>query len=118
MGAACIYYTARPTPRTLTLYAPPPLPPAAAPQITTIETEISFGQVEQLIEAAKSELELIPMYASWKMWEEKMPAPNDKYFESIYEELEKLDGKLEWHSGVKQLEERKRVREAAEKKLT
>ena len=35
-----------------------------------------------------------------------------------HQELERLDGKVEWSSGVKQLEERKRAREAAEKKLS
>ena len=71
--------------------------------------------MEQLIEAAQGELELIPAYASWKLWEQQPPAADDTYFEGIYQELERLDGKLEWHSGVKQLEERKRAREAAAK---
>ena len=80
-----------------------------------IETEINYGQVEQLIEAAKGELELIPAYASWKLWEQAPPAANDAYFEDTYKELERLDGKLEWHSGLQLLKERKSARDAAEK---
>ena len=48
--------------------------------MSTIETEIGCGQVEELIEQAKSELELIPMYASWRLWEEKPATPQDDDF--------------------------------------
>ena len=36
--------------------------------------------MEELIEQAKDELELIPVYASWKMWEQKPPSPQDDDF--------------------------------------
>ena len=41
--------------------------------------------MEELIEQAKSELELIPLYASWKMWEDPRPTPQDDDFSHIYE---------------------------------
>ena len=59
------------------------------PQVGAIETEIACGQVEQLIQQAESELELIPAYASWKAWEAPPPAANDEYFEDLYKELER-----------------------------
>ncbi len=41
-----------------------------------MEDEIKCGQVEELIVQAKNELELIPQYASWKLWEEtREPVP-------------------------------------------
>lgn len=36
-------------------------------QVFDIETKIASGQVEELIEQAKSELQLIPQYADWKV---------------------------------------------------
>jgi len=51
------------------------------PQIYEIEKEIACGQVEELIEMAKSELELIPLYASWKMWELSPISPMDDDFQ-------------------------------------
>lgn len=44
--------------------------------IQAIEDEIGCGQVEELIEIAKDELELIPEYASWKEWEEPYLKPS------------------------------------------
>ena len=38
-----------------------------------------------MIEQAKSELQLIPLYASWRMWEEPAPTPQDDDFSHIYE---------------------------------
>jgi hypothetical protein len=40
--------------------------------------------VEELIEQAKSELELIPLYASWKMWEQQPPTPTDDDFSGAF----------------------------------
>lgn len=45
--------------------------------IEAIEDEIGVGQVEELIEQAKDELDLIPQYAEWKEWEEPMLTPED-----------------------------------------
>ncbi len=49
--------------------------------------------MEELIEQAKSELQLIPLYASWKMWEAAPPTPQDDEFSHLYEEIKMLDGK-------------------------
>lgn len=45
----------------------------------TIEKRIACGQVEELIEDAQSELELIPKMAEWKPWE----VPDDYHCEII-----------------------------------
>jgi hypothetical protein len=71
--------------------APHPRQPAllfsADRQIAAIETEINAGQVEQLIEQAKSDLELIPQFASWRTWE---ATPTVTAKPSVLEELESL----------------------------
>jgi hypothetical protein len=36
-------------------------------QVAEIEARIANGQAEELIEQAKSELKLIPQYASWRV---------------------------------------------------
>ena len=49
--------------------------------------------MEELIEQAKSELELIPLYASWKSWEDAPASPEDDQFAHVYDEIKLLDGK-------------------------
>ena len=44
-----------------------------------IEAKIGGGQVEQLLAAANSELELIPRYAEWKLWEDPPTADLEEY---------------------------------------
>ena len=73
----------------LTLPRPPFSRSLSTTQVGAIETEIACGQVEQLIQQAEGELELIPQYASWKAWESPQPASNDEYFEDVYKELER-----------------------------
>ena len=61
-------------------------------QIFEIEQEINAGQIEQLIEQAKSELRLIPLYASWKAWEDKVPETNN--------EINAVREGAQWANGV------------------
>ena len=77
--------------------SPPFLPlrtalPPRHQQIAAIEQEIGCGQVEELIEQAKSELQLIPLYASWRLWEQKPPSPSDDDFSHLFDEIKELDG--------------------------
>eukprot|EP01138_Halocafeteria_seosinensis_P011151 gb/GECG01011388.1/.p1 GENE.gb/GECG01011388.1/~~gb/GECG01011388.1/.p1 ORF type:complete len:234 (+),score=44.91 gb/GECG01011388.1/:1-702(+) len=48
-------------------------------------------QVEQLIEMAKDELELIPQYASWRAWEEEDEPLEDEDYHDLYESLREID---------------------------
>lgn len=59
--------------------------------VEMIEDAIGCGQAEELIEAAKNELILIPQYASWKMWEKKRPTPNDDEYEGLFNDMENAD---------------------------
>jgi len=50
------------------------------PNVQKIEEKIGCGQVEELIQQAKSELELIPKMAEWRAWENNpIPAPNGQW---------------------------------------
>eukprot|EP00002_Diphylleia_rotans_P013501 TRINITY_DN263_c0_g2_i1.p1 TRINITY_DN263_c0_g2~~TRINITY_DN263_c0_g2_i1.p1 ORF type:complete len:145 (+),score=47.69 TRINITY_DN263_c0_g2_i1:50-484(+) len=43
--------------------------------IAEIESKINCGQVEELIEQAKDELELIPVMLQWKPWDKNIKLP-------------------------------------------
>lgn len=85
-------------------------------QVEAIEKTISGGQVEELIEQAKSELQLIPAYASWRLWEVPRPSPNDDDFQDIYEELEYIQPESVEHAGLGNLARQKRAEAESRRK--
>jgi len=87
-----------------------------------IEARIGRGQVEELIEQAKSELQLIPSYASWKFWKlepiKSMEDEDSATFSSIYEQLEgqsgeRLQGNMKDRQVAQKREKQAREAEAA-----
>ena len=87
-----------------------------------IEARIGRGQVEELIEQAKSELQLIPAYASWKLWKvepiKSMEDEDSATFSSIYEQIEgqsgeKLQGNIRDRQVAQKREKQAREAEAA-----
>lgn len=87
-----------------------------------IEARIGRGQVEELIEQAKSELRLIPSYASWKFWKidpiQSMEDEDSSTFSSIYEQLEgqsgeRLQGNMKDRQVAQKREKQAREAEAA-----
>jgi NADH dehydrogenase (ubiquinone) 1 alpha subcomplex subunit 5 len=63
----------------------------ATPDVAEIEAKIGRGQVEELVAQAKSELQLIPEYAQWRLWDSKPPAREDDVaHDEIYGDFERL----------------------------
>ena len=63
----------------------------ATPDVAEIEARIGRGQVEELVAQAKSELQLIPEYANWRLWEGKPPAREDDVaHDELYGDFERL----------------------------
>ena len=91
------------------------MPRTFAAQIESIERIIGCGQVEELIEQAKGELILIPEYASWKVWDAKVAAPDDDDFSDLYEDLEFVDPSSVEYLGLRDLAARKRAEAAAQR---
>lgn len=85
-------------------------------QVAEIERTIGVGQVEELIEHAKSELRLIPEYASWKLWEESRPLPQDDEFSEVYDDLEFLDPESVDYLGLRELALKKRAEAESRRK--
>ncbi len=89
-------------------------------QIEKIEDLIENGQIEELITVAKSELELIPQYASWKPWETEADGSTDEVVMNITEDmyhdpyLKALLAKDQVFKGILANEAARRAAEAAE----
>lgn len=61
--------------------------PPRHPQDESAASAIGSGQLEELIEQAREELKLIPLYASWKIWELKQPSPVDDTYAELFDGL-------------------------------
>lgn len=85
-------------------------------QLATIEQVIGVGQVEELIEHAKMELQLIPEYASWKLWEQQPVTPQEDEMASLYDDLEFIDPDSVEYLGLKDLAQKKRAADEARRK--
>jgi len=87
-----------------------------------IEARIGRGQVEELIEQAKAELQLIPAYAQWKLWKvepiKSVEEEDSETFNTIYEQIEgqsgeRLHGNLKDRQVAQKREKQAREAEAA-----